>query len=189
MYNVYKSQYGRDLKEGEEAEVSFEEFKNSPEHQDQAARDLGGNVNGGHANGKFYHICPEYDTCSVYNNVCGGNPDGYELTEYFECTEVEKNNGQKAYVGPHCSSDGFTITLGVFSDQYCNEYIGNSVSVSNFIGMDFNEAEDPLKSWYNSANGMLDMLEYSNEDDVCIPCRMKVSSSRSYTFISISERY
>ena len=30
--------------------------------------------------------------------------------------------------------------------------------------------EDALKPWYNSANGALEVLQYSNEDNVCIPC-------------------
>lgn len=167
MYNVYQvwlqngGNYNRKLK--------FEEFKNSEEHQ-KMIRELGGNTDGGQANPKFYNVCPEYDTCAEYTNYCEKEMDaGY--SQYFECTEVERNNGQVAYIGPHCASDGFTITLGVYADEYCNEYIGNSVGIANYIGEEMNIEDDALKSYYNSANGVFDMLTYSNEDDVCIPCR------------------
>ena len=169
MYKVYQVW----LKSGGR-KLSFEEFKNSDEHK-QMERELGGDVNGGQANGKYYNACPEYDTCNAYKNTCGNDIDDH-LTQYFECTEVQKNNGVVAYVGPHCAKDGFTVTLGVFSDEDCNVYIGNSVDIGNFIGEELDVEEDALKSWYNSANGPLDMLEFSNEDDVCIPCRNGVSN-------------
>lgn len=93
-------------------------------------------------------------------------------SEYFECTQVERNNGMIAYVGPHCAEDGMTITLGVFGDEYCNEYIGNGVNIANFIGEEVDYEEDMLRGYYNSAHGAtLDQLKYINEDNVCIPCR------------------
>ena len=162
------------MKNGGHRDLKYEDFKASPELQDQAHRDLGGNVNGGQANGKYYNVCPEYDTCQEYSNMCNQGMDD-SLTQYFECQEVEKANGQVAYVGPHCAEDGFTITLGVYSDEYCSDYIGNGAQIENFIGQEMNIDEDELKSYYNSANGVLDLLQFSNEDDVCIPCRKAVS--------------
>jgi len=117
----------------------------------------------------FYEVCPEYSTCSMYKTLCEEEIDE-TLTEYFECAEVEGSNGQVAYVGPHCAEDGFTVTLGVYSDEYCNQYIGNGVNIANFIGEDIDIEEDILKPWYNSANGALEVLQYSNEENVCIPC-------------------
>jgi hypothetical protein len=171
MYNVYQVW----LKNGgNNRKLSYEEFKNSDERE-QIERELGGDIYGGQANGKYYNVCPEYDTCTEYKNLCDNNSIDEHLTEYFTCTAVQKNNGVQAYVGPHCAKDGFTVTLGVFSDEYCNDYIGNSVDIANFIGEEIDIESDSLKSWYNSANGPLDMLTYSNEDDVCIPCRNGVS--------------
>jgi len=131
----------------------------------------------------FYEACPEYDLCSEYQNVQayleeGEDDDGDDITQFFECTEVERNNGNVAYIGPHCAEDGFTVTLGVFADEDCFEYIGYGVDIRSFIDDDevaeelANYAEDdPLRSYYNSANGpSLDMLAWSNEWNVCIPC-------------------
>lgn len=111
--------------------------------------------------------------------------EGY--SEYFECTEVERNNGQVAYIGPHCAEDGFTITLGVFSDEYCNEYIGNGVNIANFLGEEWDYEEDELKGFYNSAHGAtLDQLKFINEENVCIPCNKKVSFFNALTLIHLS---
>jgi hypothetical protein len=149
--------YNAWLKNGGQRErtLSFEEFKNSQEH-----RTLGG----------YYGACKEYDTCSQYMSL--SFVDKY--SEYFECTEVQHSNGQVAYVGPHCAADGFTITLGVFSDQYCNEYIGNGVDIANFLGG--NLGDDALKGYYNTGYGAtFAQLKYVAEDNLCIPCSKSVS--------------
>lgn len=153
MINVYNQW----LKNGGQRErtLTFEEFKTSQEH-----RTLG----------SYYNACKEYDTCSQYMSL--SFVDKY--SEYFECTEVERANGQVAYIGPHCAADGFTITLGVFSDQYCNEYIGNGVDISNFLGG--NLGEDALKGYYNTGVGAtFEQLKYVAEDNLCIPCSKNVS--------------
>ena len=126
----------------------------------------------------YYRVCPEYNTCSSYKTLCEEEIDE-TLTQYFECSEMESNNGQVAYIGPHCAEDGFTVTLGVYSDQNCNQYIGNGVDIANFIGEEIDVEEDSLKPWYNSANGALEVLKYSNEENVCIPCNKGVSSAMS----------
>ena len=120
----------------------------------------------------YYTACAEYDTCAQYQKI--QQIDYYST--YFECTQVTKNNGQTAYVGPHCASDGFTITIGVYSDQYCYDYIGSGVDISSF-GIDFGDDEDPLRSYYNSAMGAtFEQLKYvESENNECIPCKKSVS--------------
>lgn len=139
----------------------------------QAQMEKKGNVN--FYNGKYlqpyycntyYTVCPEYDTCAQYQQV--KLIDDYST--YFECAQVSKNNGQTAYVGPHCADDGFTITIGVYSDENCYEYIGNGVDVSNF---GVNVEDDALRAYYNSAMGAtFEQLKYvEEENNVCIPCK------------------
>ena len=142
--------------------LKYEEFKATVKHRELNNK-----------NSNYYKQCPEYDTCTEYQQTCkNGIQDEY--SDYFECTEVEKANGQVAYIGPHCAEDGIEITLGVYSDEYCNEYIGNGVDIANFLGEELEE--DALKSYYNSAYGpTLEQLKYVNEDNVCIPCRKAVS--------------
>ena len=116
----------------------------------------------------YYGICPEWDVCS--QDVCGGGMED-EYSDYFECTEVERNNGMVAYVGPHCAEDGMTVTLGVYADEYCNEYIGYGVNIRNYIGEDLDE--DALQEYYNPI------------EEQCIPCR---SSVRLFVAFSLGRR-
>ena len=114
--------------------------------------------------------CLEVNTCRYYENI--EYVDDY--SQWFECTAVEVSEGLEAYVGPHCGEDGSVITLGVYSDEDCSEYIGDGVDVSKFIGQ--NIQGDELKDYYNSAYGAsLTQLEFVNEDAVCIPCSTTVS--------------
>mmetsp|Transcript_26313 Transcript_26313/g.56516 ORF Transcript_26313/g.56516 Transcript_26313/m.56516 type:complete len:684 (+) Transcript_26313:42-2093(+) len=166
MMAVYEEWMNQCMQNGcTNRDLKYQDWKGS-EHEDKfnKERELGG-----YDYSNFYDSCPEYDTCVEYKQTCkNGVVDDY--SDYFECTEVENSNGQVAYVGPHCSQDGFEITLGVYSDQYCNEYIGSSVNIASFLGGKLEE--DALMQYYNSAFGpTLSQLQYVQEENVCIPCR------------------
>mmetsp|Transcript_22476 Transcript_22476/g.45035 ORF Transcript_22476/g.45035 Transcript_22476/m.45035 type:complete len:721 (+) Transcript_22476:161-2323(+) len=111
-------------------------------------------------------VCPEYNACKIYEDVCGEDIDS-EYAEYFECTAVENKYGQVAYVGPHCAEDGVTVTLGLYSDENCYEYIGKGANMRNFLGDDL--PEDAL---YDYVTGSLEsVVEYWNPmEQLCIPC-------------------
>jgi len=176
MYDVYQAwlQNGGQHRHGRK--LGFEEFKNTVTAEElenlknaaEAERILSSNNR--KLGNNYYKVCPEYDTCSEYKKTCEkGFQD--DFSGYWECTEVESSGGQTAYLGPHCSEDGFTMTVGVYADQYCNEYIGNGVDVSQFLGFEIDEEEDIFRSYYNSAYGStLEQLKYVNEENVCIPC-------------------
>jgi len=177
MYDVYqvwmKNGYsGRHLKE--RSDLSFlDDLETEDFHT--AHRELGYNK---------YAACPEYDICHSFSQICKTGLDD-TLTEYFDCTQVQKSNGQTAYMGPHCSADGVTITLGVYSDEYCSEYIGNGVSAASFLGyelegdelspyvsgnlMDVLPEKDVLSYMESSAN--IDAEYYRPADSLCIPCK------------------
>ena len=164
MMQVYKkwmnSYHGREL--------TYEEWKVS-EHAENP-RNLAYHYNDDAQYANINYVCEEYDTCREYNQL---NEED-EFSEYFECTEVERNNGQVAYVGPTCGADGYDITLGVYTDENCDVYIGDGVDVSNFVGQEVTEGT--LKNYYDSAWGAtLAQLEYVNDDQVCIPCKNSVS--------------
>jgi len=119
-------------------------------------------------------ICPEYNSCKIYDDICDDDIED-ELEQYFECTEVESYNGLVAYIGPHCAQDGVTVTLGVYSDQYCNDYIGNSVNMRKFLGYDLEEdalsdyVKGSIASVTNTNNNNYDYFDPT--DQLCIPCR------------------
>lgn len=97
-----------------------------------------------------------YDVCQAdYNRLCneGNNQnqnngddaaeqEEVNIEEFFECVQVEnENNGYVYYMGPHCDSDGFTITIGLYSDETCSTYIGYETDVYTATGIDLSEAD------------------------------------------------
>jgi hypothetical protein len=89
----------------------------------------------------------EFDQCDEY--VCGDyvtyctdwygdqetqRANAFNLGDYTECTEYEGADGQSYYVAPHCGSNHFTIKLGVYSDESCVNYIGDTVSIATVLG-------------------------------------------------------
>jgi len=104
--------------------------------------------------------------CSTYSSVCssrsnnnnngdddGNNQEDDDDNNILECTEFENENGVKRYIGPHCSSDGRSIVLGLFSDEYCTQVVGDVYDAASFSG---------LNLVYNS------LTDYSPKQ--CIPC-------------------
>ena len=53
-------------------------------------------------------------------------------------------NDQQYYIAPHCGSDGYTISIGVYADETCSTWIGDSMSVEDVLGFepDFSEIEN-----------------------------------------------
>ena len=79
----------------------------------------------------------ELYACADADTMCEGYDDDFEedadaMGGFSACTQIDEG----LYIGPHCNSDGFTITLGVYSDQYCDKYIGNEVSLYDVLGYD-----------------------------------------------------
>lgn len=131
--------------------------------------------------GNAYNTCPEYDTCKYFKKLCQNGLDD-TLTQYFECTEVQRNNGMIAYIGPHCAADGKTVTLGLYSDADCNEFIGKSSNINNFLGFQLEEgaldgyvtgslARDVIPDDYFSQYWSDELQAYYNpQEQLCIPC-------------------
>jgi len=62
-----------------------------------------------------------------------------ELYAFLDCTEYTNQYGQQYYVGPHCGSDHYTISLGIFSDENCVNFIGETVSLSKVLGYGYDD--------------------------------------------------
>ncbi|KAL7508341.1 hypothetical protein ACHAXN_005428 [Cyclotella atomus] len=172
MYNAYNKwmngyQGGRKLDIDEDWEADFERLL-----EESGERDLAET---------YYAQCPEWDTCKSYKNVCGAGIDD-TLEQYFECTEVERNNGMIAYIGPHCSDDGTTINLGIYSDEYCSEYIGKGTNINNFLGFQLEEtalegyvtgslARDVIPDDYYEQYWSDELQAYYDpQEQLCVPC-------------------
>ena len=111
--------------------------------------------------------CANYaDVCDSYYNVCEDySKKATNLQDYFECSEAVYANSV-AYLGPHCRSDGKTIGIGIYDDQYCNNYIGDIVDISSYTGMDIRD--DYLKAYYS---------------EECLSCLASVSDASTLIYI------
>eukprot|EP00566_Odontella_aurita_P006811 CAMPEP_0113540140 /NCGR_PEP_ID=MMETSP0015_2-20120614/8316_1 /TAXON_ID=2838 /ORGANISM="Odontella" /LENGTH=605 /DNA_ID=CAMNT_0000439913 /DNA_START=145 /DNA_END=1962 /DNA_ORIENTATION=+ /assembly_acc=CAM_ASM_000160 len=141
---------GEDQDEEEQQEEDDEDAEEDAEEQEDAAAAQG---------------CADYDACYNYANVCGDEDNGddeeeqVDYMEYFECQEVDNNNGngQQYFVGPHCSYDKKTISIGLYADEYCSEYVGgDDVNMANVLGFDIDD--DALANYY---------------DEDCVTCNAK----------------
>jgi len=85
--------------------------------------------------------CAYADVCAAYTEACDEEmfTDNNYMTyaqnyaQYFECSEFDVG-GSVSYLGPHCRSDGFTIGIGIYEDQYCSNYIGDMVDMEEVTG-------------------------------------------------------
>jgi len=69
----------------------------------------------------------------------GEQQDQNELYRFLECTQYINEYGQEYFVGPHCGSDHYTISLGVFSDENCVDYLGGTISLSKVLGYGYDD--------------------------------------------------
>jgi hypothetical protein len=89
----------------------------------------------------------EFDQCDEY--VCGDyvkyctdwygdaetqRASTFSLGAYTQCTAFQGADGKLYYIAPHCGSNHFTIKLGIYSDNQCVDYIGDTVSISTVLG-------------------------------------------------------
>merc|ERR1712238_294742 len=103
----------------------------------------------------YYAVCENYqNACQEYSNL------GFDLQDYFACAEFNIGNGV-GYLGPHCSSDGKKISMGIFSDQYCNQYSADLSEVSSYMSVNENE----LEAYYY--DNCVSKDQETQEDTVC----------------------
>ena len=108
----------------------------------------------------------ELAACADADTMCEGYDEDFEedadaMGGFSACTQIDEG----LYIGPHCNSDGFTITLGVYSDQYCDKFIGNEVSLYDVLGYD-----------------LADDFDFFPQE--CVTCEEGVSISLSSTILS-----
>lgn len=84
---------------------------------------------------EYYSVCANYKSaCNEYSNL------GFDVEDYFECGAFNIGN-TAGYLGPHCASDGKTISLGIYSDEDCNDYTSDISQIASYLSIDENELE------------------------------------------------
>jgi len=118
-------------------------------------------------------------TCPSYNQTCGSEfyyDQDFTPSDFFECSAIYgyDDDGQRKmlYVGAHCAarsgsyySNGNDIAIGLFSDQYCTQFVGNTYDIATFTGLPFED--DMLKRYYSESceTCLAADLEYYDIDD------------------------
>lgn len=89
----------------------------------------------------YYEACDDFRTaCKDYSQYATN------MEAYFQCSEFEIGD-TVGYLGPHCRSDGKTIGIGLYKDQYCNEYNSDMLNLGSMLGMDV--GDENLKAYYS----------------------------------------
>lgn len=90
-----------------------------------------------------YMYCDNY-VCSDYYTYCtdmyGDNQQEgqFDVRDFIECEAFENEYGMY-YIGPHCGSDHYTVSLGIFSDENCVNYIGDTISLKSVLGYQYSD--------------------------------------------------
>jgi len=81
------------------------------------------------------------EACAGAATTCTDSATVFE--EYFQCKAVEFSDADNGmlYIAPHCGSDGFTITLGIFSDNQCSNYTADTFTIEEVTGVEFDTSE------------------------------------------------
>jgi len=90
-----------------------------------------------------YLGCDSYE-CGDYYTYCSdiyGQPKQFDVSQFLECAPFEAQNGNQYYLGPHCGSDHYTISLGVFTDENCLEYVGEDILLSKVLGYQYSDED------------------------------------------------
>jgi hypothetical protein len=80
----------------------------------------------------------DQDLCADYADTCyeqDGDDAAMDVRDFMGCAAVEYSDDVNYYLAPHCSSDGFTVTLGVYSDEDCWTYTSD-MSVQQVLGFE-----------------------------------------------------
>jgi hypothetical protein len=95
------------------------------------------------ANEQEYLQCDDY-ICNDYYTYCSdlyGEQDDFDINDFLECQEYENEYGQAFYIAPHCGSDHHTVSLGIFSDENCVNYVGETVSLASVLGYQYKDTD------------------------------------------------
>jgi len=185
--NEEEDEEEEDMEEEEDEEVEEDEDE---EVEENAAVD--------------YSTFDYYSACVNYQNDCAEEEaDGYyepiNVEEYFECGELdyEDNYGNKLYVGVRCANDAFSLKLGVFSDEFCTEYVGHQYNIDTVSGLSLSTADmsvyytEECISCQESSNPYRNVEEDQEDDDdiaeICVniyndaaKCEANMFTSNSY---------
>jgi hypothetical protein len=85
--------------------------------------------------------CLFKSACQNFKGACRAyNANATNYMPYFSCRAFQMGNAV-SYVGPHCRSDGHTIGIALYKDQYCSSYVGDVSEIEKYTGKKFDDSE------------------------------------------------
>jgi len=118
---------------GDDAYAEEDEDEDAEDEEDDAGDDNYNFCSG---------ACNNYDD---YYSKCEYEEGNYavDYADWFECTQMEDNNGDNYYIMAHCASESDSsvdIAIGIFSDAYCTVSLGGTELAASYSGYNFNTA-------------------------------------------------
>jgi len=138
-----------DEEDDEEDDEDDEDDDEDDEDEDDADGDDGDDANQNDdavAGDDVYDAACNVCDQDTYDEKCYEGDDDYKVDyeDWFECTQIDINNDDDSdneyYAMAHCSGESDTsISVALFSDEYCTNLLGGSDIASNITGIAFDE--------------------------------------------------
>lgn len=123
-----------------------------------------------------------------YQYDCGGNEYCEKMQQYkqnqyqYQQQMYQNQNNRPNFIGPHCGSDGKSITLAVYKDEYCS-VVDDSKTVEDVLGYALSSNIDLFPSeCMNCMDDGVSKLEYTLR---CIAIHQRIDqSTNNQIFVS-----
>jgi hypothetical protein len=94
---------------------------------------------GRHLEDANYEVQCDKANCVDSYDICYRDEGDLNVHDFLKCVAVEADDNTEYFLAPFCSSDRFTINVGVFSDETCSSMITGK-SARDVTGFDLDTA-------------------------------------------------
>jgi len=165
--------------DNEQQQGDYNNEQENDQNNNYNANNEGNNNNNYDADEAAMYACGGWSTyCGEYGDYCvnqnggednenGGNYMAFEdYEEYLYCAQVDIND-YAYFVKPRCDGNQGTIKMGIYYDNYCNQYAGNEVNLKN-AGLGFREGV--FQDFYSSTCLDCSESDYPPYDAASVMC-------------------
>mmetsp|Transcript_29598 Transcript_29598/g.43678 ORF Transcript_29598/g.43678 Transcript_29598/m.43678 type:complete len:574 (-) Transcript_29598:227-1948(-) len=146
----------------------------------------------------YADYCDELDAdgacANMYDDDNNNGDDDSKLDlmdyiNYFDCIQVQGQNGGVFYVSPRCDPQSTKIQMGIFYDSFCSQYAGNEYNLNEFSGVNFNN--EIFEEFYsgdciNCAKSN-DAPFYNTQSNVCNKVYQKSGKCDTYLAVTVND--
>jgi len=108
------------------------------------------------------------DSCQSCMNECNAyetlEDNGYgDASQFVECGGAQADDDAQYSIGAYCSDDGYKISIGVFTDEYCSQLV-DGLDAASFLGY----------------TGLSDHILRATYDTDCVSCLVEPEDDDAY---------